>query len=233
VLSSPTPHNPARRINPHVHCIIPGGGVSPDGKRWISCRPGFFLPVRVLSRLFRRLFLEGLVELFEAGRLCFFNDLAGLADRTVFLAQLAPLRKREWVVYAKRPFAGPEQVLAYLARYTHRVAISNSRLVEMTDEHVAFRWKDYRQKGLSRSKTMTLPAVSSFAGFCFTSYPTDFAASATTGSSPTGIAPANWLYAANSSARRAVEVNTQHPHRMPIRWPRPAIRHPVPAAAAA
>jgi Putative transposase/Transposase zinc-binding domain len=144
--------------HPHVHCIIPGGGVSPDGKRWISCRPGFFLSVRVLSRLFRRLFLEGLVELFEAGRLCFFNDLTGLVDRAAFLTHLAPLRNREWVVYAKRPFAGPEQVLAYLARYTHRVAISNSRLVEMTDEHVAFRWKDYRQKGLSRSKTMTLPA---------------------------------------------------------------------------
>jgi hypothetical protein len=144
--------------HPHVHCIIPGGGVSPDGERWISCRPGFFLPVRVLSRLFRRLFLEGLVELFEAGRLCFYNDLAGLADRIVFLAQLAPLRKREWVVYAKRPFAGPEQVLAYLARYTHRVAISNSRLVEMTDEHIAFRWKDYRENGRSRSKTMALTA---------------------------------------------------------------------------
>jgi Putative transposase/Transposase zinc-binding domain len=144
--------------HPHVHCIVPGGGVSPDGGRWISCRPGFFLPVRVLSRLYRRLFLEGLVELFEAGRLCFFNDLAGLADRSAFLAQLAPLRKREWVVYAKRPFAGPEQVLAYLARYTHRVAISNSRLVEMTDEHIAFRWKDYREKGRSRSKKMALAA---------------------------------------------------------------------------
>ncbi|GLS22975.1 hypothetical protein GCM10007874_59950 [Labrys miyagiensis] len=145
--------------HPHVHCIIPGGGLSPDGKRWISCRPGFFLAVRVLSRLFRRLFLEGLVELFEAGQLSFFNDLAELVDRTAFLALLAPLGKREWVVYAKRPFAGPEQVLAYLARYTHRVAISNSRLVEMTDDHVAFRWKDYRQKGRSRGKTMTLAAV--------------------------------------------------------------------------
>ena len=144
--------------HPHVHCIVPGGGVSPDGERWVSCRPGFFLPVRVLSRLFRRLFLEGLVELFEAGLLCFFNDLARLADHTALLALLAPLRKREWVVYAKRPFAGPAQVLAYLARYTHRVAISNSRLVEMTDEHIAFRWKDYRENGRSNSKTMALAA---------------------------------------------------------------------------
>ena len=143
---------------PHVHCIVPGGGVSPDGERWISCRPGFFLPVRVLSRLFRRLFLEGLVELFDAHQLRLFNNFAGLADRTAFLAHLTPLREREWVVYAKRPFAGPEQVLAYLARYTHRVAIGNSRLVELTDEHVAFRWKDYRQEGRSRNKTMTIPA---------------------------------------------------------------------------
>jgi hypothetical protein len=140
--------------HPHIHCIAPGGGLSPDRMRWVNCRPGFFLPVRVLSRLYRRLFLEGLATLFDAGELSFFGDLSGLADRRAFLSVLASWRKREWVVYAKRPFAGPEQVLAYLSRYTHRVAISNSRLLEITDEHVAFRWKDYRAKG--RSKIMRL-----------------------------------------------------------------------------
>jgi hypothetical protein len=140
--------------HPHVHSIAPGGGLSPDGARWIGCRPGFFLPVRVLSRLYRRLFLDGLVALFDADELAFFGDLAALADRPAFLAYLAPWRKREWVVYAKRPFAGPEQVLAYLARYTHRVAIANSRLLELTDDYVAFRWKDYRTRG--RAKVMRL-----------------------------------------------------------------------------
>ncbi len=144
--------------HPHVHCIVPGGGVSPGGERWVSCRPGFFLPVRVLSRLFRRLLLDGLGALFDAGALKFFGDLAMLADRAAFFGRLAPLRTKEWVVYAKRPFAGPKQVLAYLARYTHRVAIGNSRLVEQTDEHVAFRWKDYRAKGRAKSKIMRLAA---------------------------------------------------------------------------
>ncbi len=142
--------------HPHVHCIVPGGGVSPDGGRWIGCRPGFFLPVRVLSRLFRRLFLDGLSALHAAGALQFFGDLAMLADRAAFLSRLAPLRNKEWVVFAKRPFAGPQQVLAYLSRYTHRVAIGNSRLVELTDEHVAFRWKDYRENGRTKPKTMKL-----------------------------------------------------------------------------
>ena len=115
--------------HPHVHVIVPGGGLSPDGSRWIACKPGFFLPVRVLSRLFRRLFLEGLAALHAAGRLVFLGDLAPLAEKSAFDAALAPLRRSEWVVYAKRPFAGPKAVLAYLARYTHRVAISNSRLI--------------------------------------------------------------------------------------------------------
>jgi hypothetical protein len=114
--------------HPHLHCIVPGGGLSPDGERWISCRPGFFLPVRVLSRLFRRLFLDKLAAAHDAGRLHFFGDHAALAERRAFAAYLAPLRKIEWVVYAKRPFAGPQAVLAYLSRYTHRVAIANSRL---------------------------------------------------------------------------------------------------------
>ena len=119
--------------HPHVHVIVPGGGLSPDGSRWIACKPGFFLPVRVLSRLFRRLFLEGLAALHAAGRLAFLGDLAPLADKRAFDAALAPLRRSEWVVYAKRPFAGPQAVLAYLARYTHRVAISNSRLIALDE----------------------------------------------------------------------------------------------------
>jgi Putative transposase/Transposase zinc-binding domain len=110
----------------HVHCVVPGGGISPDGKRWIACRPGFLLPVRVLSRLFRRLFLKGLMAAFETGELQFFADLVHLNQAKAFAAILAPLRRTEWVVYAKKTFAGPEQLLAYLARYTHRVAITNS-----------------------------------------------------------------------------------------------------------
>jgi hypothetical protein len=144
--------------HPHVHVIVPGGGLAPDGSRWIACKPGFFLPVRVLSRLFRRLFLEGLTALKEAGKLAFFGALAPLADKDAFDAALAPLRRSEWVVYAKRPFAGPEAVLAYLARYTHRVAISNWRLVAFDEASVTFKWKDYRAKGRERQKIMTLAA---------------------------------------------------------------------------
>ncbi|HZL24923.1 MAG TPA: IS91 family transposase [Acidobacteriaceae bacterium] len=143
--------------HPHVHCIVPGGGISPDGRRWVCCRATFFLPVRVLSRLFRRLFLEGLEALHAAGELQFFSDLAGIAAPAAFGAYLAPSRKTEWVVYAKPPFAGPAQVLAYLARYTHRVAIANSRLVGLDNDHVSFRWKDYRDNGSHRAKIMRLP----------------------------------------------------------------------------
>jgi hypothetical protein len=142
--------------HPHVHCIVPGGGFSLDGERWVSCRPRFFLPVRVLSRLFRRLFLDRLAAAHAEGRLVFFGQIAALADRAAFTDRIAPLRRAEWVVYAKRPFAGPESVLAYLARYTHRVAISNSRLIAMDDKGVTFRWKDYRQDGSARRKLMTL-----------------------------------------------------------------------------
>ncbi len=144
--------------HPHIHCIVPGGGISLDGERWVACRPGFFLPVRVLSRLFRRLFLDKLKAAHRAGRLRFFNDLACLAEPNAFAALIAPLRKAEWVVYAKRPFAGPEAVLQYLARYTHRVAISNSRLRAFDGNRVTFKWKDYRAKGRQRYKTMTLTA---------------------------------------------------------------------------
>jgi hypothetical protein len=142
--------------HPHVHMIVPGGGLSQDRSRWVPCRPAFFLPVRVLSRLFRRLFLNMLVEAHEANRLHFFGNHARLADRTSFGAFLAPLRQVEWVVYAKEPFAGPEPVLRYLSRYTHRVAISNRRLVAADDAGVEFRWKDYRLNGPDRWKTMTL-----------------------------------------------------------------------------
>ena len=142
--------------HPHVHMIVPGGGISPDGQRWVSCRPGFFLPVRVLSRLFRRLFLEKLVAAHQAGRLSFFGDHAFLAAAQSFAAYLAPLRKAEWVVYAKRPFGGPEAVLAYLSRYTHRVAIANSRLIAVDKRGVTFKWKDYRIEGKDRYKQMTL-----------------------------------------------------------------------------
>jgi hypothetical protein len=142
--------------HPHVHGIVPGGGLAPDGKTWVACRPGFFLPVRVLSRLLRRRFLEELQRLHDTGKLKFFGELASLADAAVFKTWLAPLRKTEWVVYAKRPFAGPQAVLAYLSRYTHRVAISNSRLLAMDDDGVTLRWKDYRAKGQARYKAMTL-----------------------------------------------------------------------------
>ena len=142
--------------HPHVHCVVPGGGLSPDGQRWIACRPGFFLPVRVLSRLFRRLFLAQLRCAFDGGRLNFFHGLAALQDRCAFARYLAPISRAEWVTYAKPPFGGPDRVLEYLGRYTHRVAIANSRLVEVTNDEVAFRWKDYRHE--SRHKVMRLPA---------------------------------------------------------------------------
>src|SRR5919106_4333744 len=143
--------------HPHVHMIVPGGGLSRDGVRWVRCRPGFLLPVRVLSRLFRRLMLEGLAAAYAAGRLTVFGDLAPLEDARAFANYLAPLRRKDWFVYAKPPFAGPKAVLAYLSRYTHRVAISNSRLIAATDEGVTFRVKDYRRNGRERYRTMTLP----------------------------------------------------------------------------
>jgi putative transposase/transposase-like zinc-binding protein len=142
--------------HPHLHMIVPGGGLSQDRSRWVMCRPRFFLPVRVLSRLFRRLFLKSLREAHQAGRLKFFGKHASLVDEAAFTAFLAPLRTADWVVYAKEPFAGPEPVLRYLARYTHRVAISNQRLIAADDGGVAFRWKDYRVDGPSRWKTMAL-----------------------------------------------------------------------------
>ena len=142
--------------HPHVHGIVPGGGLSIDGEQWIHCRPGFFLPVRVLSRLFRRLFLERLNMAYQAGKLKFFGEHRILANAKAFDDWIKPFRKIEWVVYAKRPFAGPEAVLAYLSRYTHRVAIANSRLLAFDGQGVTFKWKDYRSKQRFRHKSMTL-----------------------------------------------------------------------------
>jgi hypothetical protein len=144
--------------HPHVHMIVPGGGLSDDGEHWITCRPGFFLPVFVLSRLFRRLMLERLAAAHRAGQLNFYGDHTHLAEADAFKAFLAPIKKTKWFVYAKRPFAGPEAVLAYLSRYTHRVAISNRRLIKTEADNVTFRVKDYRREGHERYRTMTLSA---------------------------------------------------------------------------
>jgi hypothetical protein len=143
-------------FHPHLHCVVPGGGLSPDAQRWVSCRPGFFLPVRVLSRLFRRLFLTALKRSFDAGKLKFFGSIKALLDRGRFAKFLTKAKATEWVVYAKRPFAGPQQVLDYVGRYTHRVAISNNRLLDIDNDQVRFQWKDYRHH--DRVKTMTLSA---------------------------------------------------------------------------
>jgi hypothetical protein len=140
----------------HVHVVVPGGGLSSDGQRWVACRKGFLVSVKVLSRLFRRLFLEGLAKLHKEGKLAFFGSLSKLADPDAFATYLAPLRKINWVVYAKQPFGGPEAVLAYLSRYTHRVAISNHRLMSADADAVAFKWKDYRIKSGDRMNVMRL-----------------------------------------------------------------------------
>jgi hypothetical protein len=144
------------QFHPHLHCVVPGGGLSPDGTRWVPCRPNFFLHVRVLSRLFRRLFLESLQRAFESGELQFFDALESLRDRHTFVQLLDGLKVYEWVVYAKPPFAGPQQVLDYVGRYTHRVAISNNRLLDIENNQICFQWKDYRNDG--QIKTMTLSA---------------------------------------------------------------------------
>ena len=144
------------QFHPHLHCVVPGGGLSPDGQRWISCRPNFFLPVRVLSHLFRRLFLTSLRKAFDSGKLRLLGRLEPLRERRTFVRLCDELKEQEWVVYAKRPFAGPQQVLDYVGRYTHRVAISNNRLLDIENDQVSFQWKDYRTGG--QIKTMTLSA---------------------------------------------------------------------------
>jgi len=172
--------------HPHVHCVVPGGGLSLDGTRWIACRPGFFLPVRVLSRLFRRLFLEQLQAAFEAGTLGFYGDLARLADQATFERHLGGLRQLEWIVYAKPPFGSPDQVLAYLGRYTHRVAIANSRLIRLEDGQVSFRWRDYRHH--DKPKVMTLAASEFIRRFLLHTLPDGFTASAIMASWPMATA---------------------------------------------
>ena len=159
-------------FHPHLHCVVPGGGLSLDGQRWIPCRPGFFLPVRVLSKLFRRLFLEALETAYDHGKLHFFSSLEKLGNPVEFARYLAHAKKRNWVVYAKRPFAGPQQVLDYVGRYTHRVAISNHRLLDAEDGEVRFRWKDYRDG--DRLKTMTLSADEFIRRFLMHVLPTGF-----------------------------------------------------------
>ena len=160
--------------HPHIHMIVPGGGISRDGQRWIAARAGFLLQVRVLSRLFRRLFLTGLLALHAGGQLAFFGEAQGLADHCAFRRYLAPLRRKNWVVYAKPPFAGPAAVLAYLARYTHRVAISNRRLIALDERGVTFRYKDYRRDGAARYQTMTLAPAEFIRRFLLHVLPTGF-----------------------------------------------------------
>jgi hypothetical protein len=159
-------------FHPHLHCVVPGGGLSPDGARWVSCRPDFFLPVRVLSRLFRRLFLSALKGSFDAGKLKFFGSIQALVDRGRFAEFLRKAKTTEWVIYAKRPFAGPQQVLDYVGRYTHRVAISNNRLLDIENDQVRFQWKDYRHH--DRVKTITLAADEFIRRFLLHVLPTGF-----------------------------------------------------------
>jgi hypothetical protein len=160
--------------HPHLHCVVAGGGLSPDGTRWVACRPGFFLPVRVLSRLFRRLFLQYLQAAYDAGTLRLVGSLESLRDRPAWTAALAAVRQQEWVVYAKRPFAGPQQVVDYVGRYTHRVAISNHRLLDMDGGQVRFTYKDYRADPPDSSKTMTLAATEFIRRFLLHVLPTGF-----------------------------------------------------------
>ncbi len=212
--------------HPHIHCVIPGGGPSLDGQRWVSCKPGFFLPVRPLARLFRGMFLAELGAAFEAGDLKFFGDLTRLAAPQAFAQRLADLRGADWVVYAKPPFGGPEQVLAYLARYTHRVAIANSRIVSLDDGRVGFTWKNYRCAG--QTKVMTLEAH-------VTSCPMASTASAITDTSPTEVAltisPAAGASSANARSTRSrsqqIGIAAATIHHLEI-----VFRFPVPNAAA-
>jgi hypothetical protein len=186
--------------HPHVHCVVPGGGPSPDGTRWVAARPCFFLPVRVLSALFRRLFLERLRAAFEADKLRFFGALLDLLQPAVFARRLAAWRRIDWVVYAKRPFGGPAQVLAYLGRYTHRVAIANSRLIQLEEGRVSFRWRDYRQRG--KTKVMTLATAEFIRRSSCTPCRMASSASAITACSPMDTAPPKSRSAAGYSPLR-------------------------------
>jgi hypothetical protein len=213
--------------HPHVHIIVPGGGISLDGKRWVSCRPGFFLPVRVLSRLFRRLFLQKLMAAHEAGALAFFCTRAPLAARKAFAAYLAPLRRIEWVVYSKRPFGGPAAVLAYLSRYTHRVAISNSRLISFDHAGVTFKWKDYRAKGRDRAKIMTLATDEFIRRFLIHVLPTGFHRIRHYGLFATGKRTENIARARELLNSHAPQAKTTNPDAANADEP-PALAHPCP-----
>jgi hypothetical protein len=213
--------------HPHVHIVVPGGGISLDGKRWVSCRPGFFLPVRVLSRLFRRLFLERLTAAHQAGALNFFGTHAPLAARKAFAAFLVPLRKTEWVVYAKRPFGGPAAVLAYLSRYTHRVAISNSRLIFFDHAGVTFKWKDYRAKGSDRAKVMTLATDEFIRRFLIHVLPTGFHRIRHYGMFATGKRAENIARARELLDASAPQADTTNPDAANADEP-PTLAHPCP-----
>jgi hypothetical protein len=213
--------------------IVPGGGISLDGTHWVRCKPGFLLPVRVLSRLFRRLFLAALVDAHATGRLAFLGAIEGLRRREAFAAHLAPLKRKKWFVYAKPPFSGPEAVLAYLARYTHRVAIANSRLIALDERSVTFRYNDYRRDGQARHRTMTLAPGEFIRRFLLHVLPKGFhrirhyGLLASPAAKPTSRAPrSSW---ASQSRRSGLRQHTTQP----IRTPRPIIARRALAAAAA
>src|SRR4030081_698199 len=213
--------------HPHVHMIVPGGGISLDGTKWLSCRPGFFLPVRVLSRLFRRLFLDKLVAAHQAGQLQFFGTLASLIDAQAFAAYLAPLRNAEWVVYSKRPFGGPKEVLRYLARYTHRVAISNSRLIALDHAGVTFKWKDYPATGRERAKVMTLATDEFIRRFLIHVLPTGFHRIRHYGLFASGKRAENIARRRELLDASAPQPDTTNPETADADEP-PAITHPCP-----
>ena len=209
--------------HPHVHMIVPGGGIAPDGKRWISSRLAFLLPVRVLCSLFRRLFLTRLMALHQSGKLAFFGHLVQLADRRAFLRHISLVKKKRWVVYAKPPFGGVEAVLAYLARYTHRVAISNRRLIAFDDRGVTLRFKDYRRDSPDRQQVMTLPTDEFIRRFLAHVLRVGSSASGTMGYSPRHRAkPASRLHASCSMLRHHQTMRTQSnltmPPAMPLLW---------------
>jgi hypothetical protein len=209
--------------HPHVHMVVPGGGLSPGGSRWIACRPRYFVPVEVLSALFRRLFLEMLVAAHDAGHLQFFGEQVRLADKAAFDDYLTPLRKVDWVVYAKEPFAGPEQVLRYLSRYTHRIAISNRRLVSADEKDVVFKYKDYRIEGPGRYKTMTLATDEFIRRFLIHSppprrrgcCPRASIASDTMGCSPAATEPQTLRTRVSCSLCRLAQKNPRRPRPLP------------------
>ena len=219
--------------HPHIHMIVPGGGISLDGTRWVRCKPSFLLPVRVLSRLFRRLFLAALVDAHAAGRLAFFGAIEGLRRPQAFAAHLAPLKRKNWFVYAKPPFSGPQAVLAYLGRYTHRVAIANSRLIALDERGVTFRYKDYRRDGQARYRTMTLAADEFIRRFLLHVLPKGFHRIRHYGLLASAGCKANIARAKELIAAPMPTASQQRGRTPPIRMSRPIIARRALAAAAA